>query len=167
MMKTFSKTRVLIAAAGFLSVMAASSASAEYRVTVFGHTAGYSDLLSKDAATAASYLKKRSASKMNYLELNNLCVTEILLKEFEAAVASCGSALSKASTSYDLSVRVEKTVKASIYSNMAVAKAMSGDVISAKVDLETALSLNARDKNANSNYGVIAASAAESEIAGR
>jgi Flp pilus assembly protein TadD len=41
---------------------------------------------------------------------------------------------------------------ASIYSNMAVAKAMNGDKASAIKDLELAMSYNSMDKNVNTNY---------------
>jgi Flp pilus assembly protein TadD len=46
-------------------------------------------------------------------------------------------------------------VKAAIYSNLAVAKAMNGDLTGAQTDLGKALALNARDKNAVQNKGYI------------
>ena len=44
---------------------------------------------------------------------------------------------------------------ASIYSNLAVAKVMTGDAAGANVDLEMALSLNEKDGNASINYDLI------------
>ena len=164
-MKAFSKIKLLTATSGLLSVLLTGSALAEYRVAAFGSTAGYSDLMVKDAASAASYLKSRSATSMDYFELNNLCVAEILLKELDSASATCALALAKAATSIDLDITSLKEVKVVIFSNMAVAKAMAGDTHGAKMDLESALSLNDSDANSRSNYALVSANQPATDIA--
>ncbi len=165
-MKLFSTSKLTLAAAGLASLLMAGTASADYRVTAFGHTTEYSALLSKDVESAKSIFSNRELSKLDFVAANNLCVTQILAEEFSAAISSCATALEKVEAELGIGVATEKTAKASILSNLAVAKAMSGDVTGASSDLERALLLNARDRNAMSNYNLISAMpAAAAEIA--
>lgn len=164
-MKFASKTRSLITAAGLLSMLAAGNAAADYRVTAFGYSSEYEAVLSGDVATAKSILSKRSLASLDFVESNNLCVTQILAREFPAAVASCSAALEKIESDRAISAITERTAKASIYSNLAVAKAMSGDLGGASEALETALSLNASDRNAVANYSQVREIAPVTEVA--
>ncbi len=134
------------------SLLTANTAMAEYRVTAFGHTTGYSELITANMDAVESTFAKKSLSGLDYSESNNLCVAQILMKDFDAAVLSCESAAVKAEKSFEISARDVDSVKASIYSNMGVAKALAGNDIEATKDLELALKLNARDKNAMTNY---------------
>ncbi len=134
------------------SLLSANTAMAEYRVTAFGYTTGFSELIETDLTAIEATFAKKSISGLDYSEANNLCVAQILLKDFEAAVASCEAAVDKAEKSFEISARDVSIVKASIYSNMGVAKALSGNDTEASKDLELALKFNARDKNANTNY---------------
>jgi hypothetical protein len=84
-----------------------------------------------------------------------LCVAQILFEEYDAAIASCSSAIAKSKFSSELTFGNEKVALASIYSNLAVAKVMAGDGAGANVDLEMALSLNQKDSNASINYDLI------------
>lgn len=134
------------------SLLAANTALAEYRVTAFGHTMGYEDLIKADSDAVESTFAGKSLSGLDYSEANNLCVAQILLKDFDAAIASCEAAVTKAERAFDINVADIDSVKASIYSNMAVAKALGGKQAEASKDLELALEFNSRDKNANTNY---------------
>lgn len=134
------------------SLLSANTAMAEYRVTAFGYTAGFSELLESDLSAIESTFAEKSLSGLDYSEANNLCVAQILLKDFGAAVESCEAAVIKAEKSFEISARDVNTVKASIYSNMGVAKALAGNDTEASKDLELALKFNARDKNANTNF---------------
>lgn len=157
--------RAVLIATGFCSLVVTSSAMAEYRVTAFGKTPGFSELLSNDAASAEFKLEKLSESKMGFSEMNNLCVTRILLKEFDAAITTCSTALDKAESAYDIGALEEKKAKASILSNLAVARALNGDAPGAKSDLEAALSLNSSNSNAQGNYQLIEAKIGSAEVA--
>ncbi|MFT4861515.1 MAG: hypothetical protein ACI95C_000725 [Pseudohongiellaceae bacterium] len=134
------------------SLLAANTAMAEYRVTAFGHTTGFSELISANLEAVETTFSKKSLSGLDYSESNNLCVAQILMKDFEAAVVSCESAAVKADKSFEINARDVDSVKASIYSNMGVANALAGNDTKATQDLELALKLNARDKNAMTNY---------------
>ncbi|MEQ8409234.1 MAG: hypothetical protein RKH07_13260 [Gammaproteobacteria bacterium] len=156
-MKFITTSRLTLAAAGLASLLLAGTASADYRVTAFGETAEYSALLSKDVESAKSIFSKREIAKLDFISANNLCVTQILAKEFSEAISSCATALEKVDAELGIGVTTEKTAKASILSNLAVAKAMNGDVSGASMDLERALLLNSRDRNAVSNFNLISA----------
>ena len=161
-MKSFTKTRIALAALGLGSMLVAGTASADYRVTAFGDAVAYKALIAKDVASAKSAFYTADLTKLDFVAANNLCVTQILAKELMAAIESCSLALEKAEGSVDMSATTEKSAKASIYSNLAVAKAMSGDLSGASLDLEKALMLNSRDRNAVSNYNLISSTVAGS-----
>lgn len=154
-MKILSHSKLALLALTLASSFATSGAFADYRLTAFSDTLGFRALVHKDIAEAESAFASRSLDSMDYFEANNLCVAQILLEEFEAAISSCSSALEKSIGSSELTVRNEKVALASVYSNLAVAKAMTGDTVGANVDLEMALSLNQRDGNASINYALI------------
>jgi len=154
-MKTSTRSRIVALALTLSSTFAATSAFADYHVTAFSDTAGFRALLSEDAAAAKAAFASRRIERMDYFEANNLCVSQILTEEFEAAITSCSSAIDKMEFSSELSVEDEKVALAAIHSNLAVAKAMSGDVAGASIDLEIALSLNAKDGNASMNYDLL------------
>jgi Flp pilus assembly protein TadD len=134
------------------SLLTANTAMAEYRVTAFGHTMGYSDLITTDLKAIQTTFGKKSLSNLDYSEANNLCVAQILLKDFDAAVTSCEAAVVKADRAFEISPSDIDSVKASIYSNMGVAKALAGNDAEASKDLELALKFNARNRNAIANY---------------
>jgi|GEM_PF-396190 len=157
-MKLITKSRIAIAALGLASMFAASTASADYRITAFGDAIAYRALLAKDVESAKSAFTTADMAKLDFVAVNNLCVTQILAEELPAAIESCSLALEKVEADRELGLASEKSAKASIYSNLAVAKAMSGDLSGASVDLEKALLLNGRDRNAVSNYNLISSS---------
>ena len=154
-MKTFSHSKLALLAVTLTASIATSSAFADYRLTAFSDTPGFMALVKEDLPEAKAIFASRSLKNMDYFEANNLCVAQVLLKEYEAAITSCSSALEKSEYSSELTYRNEKIALASVYSNLAVAKAMSGDAAGANLDLETALSLNEKDGNANLNYDLI------------
>lgn len=154
-MKYVSHTKLALAALALASSFATSGALADYRLTAFSDTVGFKALVDEDLAAAKSAFASRSLKRMDYFEANNLCVAQILLEEFESAITSCSSALEKAETSSELTIRNEKVALASVYSNLAVAKAITGDTAGASSDLEMALSLNQKDGNASLNYDLI------------
>jgi len=166
-MKLFSKTRLVLSVVGLGSLLAAGTASADYRVAAFGYSSEYDAILSKDVDTAMSIFSNRSLGRLDFVESNNLCVTQILAKEFGAAVASCDAALRKVGSDKSVGIVKQRSAMASIHSNLAVAKALSGDIEGASAELEKALSLNSRDANAVANYSELQASRPASELAQR
>jgi|TARA_B110000305_G_scaffold236870_1_gene299062 hypothetical protein len=154
-MKYLSHSKLALLALTLASSFATSGALADYRLTAFSDTAGFQALVKEDLAKAKSIFASRSLKNMDYFETNNLCVAQILFEEYDAAIASCSSAIAKSKFSSELTFGNEKVALASIYSNLAVAKVMAGDGAGANVDLEMALSLNQKDSNASINYDLI------------
>ena len=154
-MKFLTHSKLTLVAITLASSFATTGAFADYHLTAFSETLGFKELVTKDIAAAEAKFASRSVKNMDYFEANNLCVTQILLEEFEPAIASCSTALDKANFSSELTIQKEKIALAAIYSNLAVAKAMTGDTVGANVDLEMALTLNKKDGNAHINYDLI------------
>ncbi len=153
-------TRSLIRyfAIALLGMLASNLAAAEYKLTAFGAAKAYSALIKQDVESARAMFRFTSTVEMDFAEANNLCVTEVLEEDFEAAVAACELALDRVELEPYISVLSGNAAKASIYSNLAVAKALAGDLSTASSYLELSLSLNSKDENALSNYDVISAS---------
>ena len=141
--------------AAFSSV---SSAGDEYRLSAFADVSGYAQIKSNNIEEAKEFIVARSGKKMDFLELNNLCVLELLVKDFSSAVESCETALIKSTSTRAIGFGAKKKVAASIHSNLAVGKALNGDLEGAKIELEMALSLNSFDKNAKANLEWLASS---------
>ena len=164
-MSRFTATRIFSSAIGFAAMLTAGTAAADYRVTAFGDTTAFSALISMDVKSAEARFATIELAALDFKEANNLCVTEILVKDLPAAVAACETALDKIKREPYLSATTAKFAKASIYSNMAVAKAMGGDLNGASKDLETALFFNSRDDNALNNFDLISQSAIAMDVA--
>ena len=141
--------------AAFSSV---SSAGDEYRLSAFADVSGYAQIKSNNIEEAKEFIVARSGKKMDFLELNNLCVLELLVKDFSSAVESCETALTRSTNTRAIGFGAKKKVAASIHSNLAVGKALNGDLEGAKIELEMALSLNSFDKNAKANLEWLASS---------
>lgn len=151
-------TRIILSAFGFAAMLAAGTASAEYRLTAFGDAKAYTALIAMDVNKAQSAFRNSKLAVLDFAEANNLCVMKILSKELADAVSACESSLEKLSSEVYISTTSEKSAKASIYSNLAVATALAGDFGSANRYLELSLSYNSDDENALTNYDLIATS---------
>ncbi len=157
-MNRFIATRIIFSAFGFAALLAAGTASAEYRLTAFGDTKAYSALIAMDVNRAQSAFRKSGLNVLDFAEANNLCVMKILSRELPDAVSACEASLEKLSSEVYISATSEKSAKASIYSNLAVATALSGNLNAASRYLELSLSYNSDDENALTNYDLIATS---------
>ena len=73
------------------------------------------------------------------------------MEDFNAAITNCQVAIEKSGKSRDIGFSNKRKALASIHSNLAVAKALSGDVEGAQHELQMALSLNSRDTNVKLN----------------
>lgn len=151
-------TRIFAAVIGLAAMLTAGTAAAEYRVTAFGNAKAYTALISKNLSDAEIAFSRSKLEVLDFGSSNNLCVTKILGNELDEAVGACEAALEKLSSEIYISAFSEKAAKASIYSNLAVAKALEGDLSAASTYLEISLSHNSDDENAQINYELIAAS---------
>lgn len=152
-------TRTIISAFGLIAMlMTGTVAAAEYRVTAFGNAKAYTALISQDAGKATTEFGRTDLASLDFAEANNLCVTRILSKELSMAISACVAALEKLTNEVYISAISEKNAKASIYSNLAVAEALSGNLSAANGYLEISLSYNSDDANALANYDLIATS---------
>ena len=107
-MKYFSHSKLALLALTLASSFATSGALADYRLTAFSDTVGFQALLKKDLTEAETTFASRSLKNMDYFEANNLCVAQILLEEYDAAITSCSTALEKSKFSVELSFGKEK-----------------------------------------------------------
>ena len=154
-MKSIAHSKIAALALTLASTFATTGAFADYHVAAFSDTLGFGALLKKDVALVEKTFATSKVERMDFFEINNLCVAQIILEDFESAVSSCGVALEKADYSSELTAEGQKVALAAIYSNLAIAKVMSGDSAGASVALETSLSLNQKDGNASMNYDLI------------
>ncbi len=169
-MKFSIKSQVVFIIAGFCSLIFSANALADYRVTALGHSSEFGALLGKNVSNAKVILSDQPLVNLDFLEANNLCVTHILDKNYTAAELACSAALEKLDS---ISIMEEVTMgtvtrrkaKSAIYSNLAVAKALNGDVTNAVAALEEALSVNPGDRNAIANYGLVSERLPESRLA--
>lgn len=152
------RTIVRTISVALLSLFVSNIAIAEYKLTAFGDSTAYAALINQDVDGARAKLRFISMQEMDFADANNLCVAEVLEKDFAAAVAACELALERVELEPYISLLSESLAKASIYSNLAVAKALAGDLSAASSYLELSLSLNDEDANALSNYDLISAS---------
>ena len=153
-MNVFKKSLVLSSITVLLIGMS-GAAQAEYRLKAFGGTLGYRAIISGDAVRAVEVFENRRTSRMDFLELNNLCVAQILNDQLEEAIISCESALQNVGRFRAVTSADKRHARASIYSNIAVAKAKNGDFDGANEAMEMARTHNGQDQSINSNRELI------------
>jgi tetratricopeptide (TPR) repeat protein len=132
-----------------------TTALAEYRLTAFGGAPGFKQIMAEDYASASERLKWRSYDSHRYARYANLCVSQAMSSELEAALADCDRAVSVAPA--DLSAGLSPTyyrrssVLTHLYSNRGVVRALNGDRFGAREDFERALELDDTNVNAQTN----------------
>jgi len=159
MTKTISKAVLTFAASSLL--LGAGTAHAGYRMTAFGDTPGFAEIMAEDYEAAAVMLDTPSYYADRYARLANRCVSELLSHQVEAAMQSCQRALSVApaglNTTLAPSLLKRAQVLTHLYSNRGVVRAVSGDFFGAREDFERALELDEANDNARSNMELISA----------
>lgn len=143
---------LLVTLLTFLIALPGLVSASDFRLTAFEGALGFSELTTGEAKIAHDMLSARGLTRSDYSELNNLCVSEIILEDFASAIEACELALNEKDKARDLGYSQKKKITASILSNLAVAKALGGDLAGAQLDLEKSLSLNRKDKSAISNF---------------
>lgn len=146
-------TGLKIAAVALLA-MHSATAAAQYRVAAFSESAGFNSLLAGDLIAAERSLTRVRPKSMAYGDINNLCVLQILTKQYDDSVASCQSALRKLKQT-SMTARQRKNMAAEIYTNLAIAQHKQGDFRGAQNSLGKALSRNTSSGNAESNAIVL------------
>lgn len=141
-----------------LCLIASTAASAEYRVSPFHDTLGYRDILSGDVTEAIKAAeKKQSVRRLNFWELNNLCVAQIMALELTDAVSTCESAAQDLESKKSVRNTQKRKAAAQIYSNLGVARALSGDLVQANAEFETAISFDGRNRDGRFNLDEVRA----------
>ena len=130
---------------------ALTNATEEYRLSAFADVLGYAQIKANDVIEAKDFMATKIKKKPDFLELNNFCVLGVLVEDFSAAIESCEAAIEMSTQSREIGFSSKKKALASIHSNLAIAKALSGDLEGAEYELELALSLNSRDTNVKIN----------------
>ena len=129
---------------------ALTNATEEYRLSAFADVLGYAQIKANDVIEAKDFMATKIKKKPDFLELNNFCVLGVL-EDFSAAIESCEAAIEMSTQSREIGFSSKKKALASIHSNLAIAKALSGDLEGAEYELEVALTLNSRDTNVKIN----------------
>ena len=123
---------------------ALTNATEEYRLSAFADVLGYAQIKANDVIEAKDFMATKIKKKPDFLELNNFCVLGVLVADFSAAIE-------RSAQSREIGFSSKKKALASIHSNLAIAKALSGDLEGAEYELEVALTLNSRDTNVKIN----------------
>ena len=143
---------LLVAALGISGTFSAlTSATEEYRLSAFADVLGYAQIKSNDVIEAKDFIATKMKRKPDFLELNNFCVLGVLVEDFSSAIESCEAAIEMSDKSREVGFSSKKKAMASIHSNLAIAKALSGDLEGAEYELQVALTLNSRDTNVKMN----------------
>lgn len=155
------KTRNLFLAVLAFATTFAATAHAGYRMTAFGNTPGFQELMAEDYDGASHLLSVRSYVNDRYARLSNLCISQLKSHAPEDALDTCDRALVVAPG--DLSSLVSPLlhqrakILTHLYSNRGVVRAVTGDVFGARADFERALTLDADNDNARLNLEHISA----------
>lgn len=134
-------------------------AHAEYRVTAFGGTPGFAEIMAADYDGARDLLAARYTITDRYARYANLCVSLLKSGELDAALDNCERALSVAPADLTSAVlpmyHKRSQVLTHLYSNRGVVRAVSGDLSGARGDFERALRLDDGNANARRNLEVV------------
>ena len=130
---------------------ALTNATEEYRLSAFADVLGYAQIKANDVIEAKDFMATKIKKKPDFLELNNFCVLGVLVEDFSAAIESCEAAIEMSDKTRKIGFSSKKKALASIHSNLAIAKALSGDLQGAEYELQMALTLNSRDSNVKMN----------------
>ena len=152
------KSLILVALGISGSFAAFTNATEEYRLSAFADVSGYAQIKANNVNEAKVFMAAKIKKKPDFLELNNFCVLGVLVEDFNAAIESCETAIEMSEKSRKIGFSSKKKALASIHSNLAVAKALSGDLEGAEYELQVALTLNSRDTNVKLNMEWLEAS---------
>ncbi len=153
-MTFFSRTAARFALVS-VTVLGCSMSFAEYRLTVFPEGEQYREISNGSAEMAAESFSGRRMSTLDFFALNNYCVAQIMTNDLSGAISSCEAAISKVHSNRGVSRLNARKAEASILSNLAVARAKSGDLLGARRDIDVALSTYSRDASARVNLDQI------------
>jgi len=134
---------------GFL--FGSMEALAEYKVTAFSDAVGYKNLIKGGGPTAFETITGKKKGRMDFMDLNNLCVALIMSNRAPEAVKTCEMASRKLKTLKYNSGWGYRRASADVYSNLGVAKALSGDFTGASSDLEKAQRIFSRHQAIKDN----------------
>lgn len=149
-MKLFKSAYISLALVS-VALFASSATYAGYRVTPFDDGRGYRAIVSGNAQDAVNYFQNRNTNRMDFEDLNNFCVSQILVNQVRDAIPICEAALEKLSSDSSVGMLQRRKASALIHSNLGVARAQNGDLVGANIDFETALTFDSRHEYATIN----------------
>ncbi|MFK7915872.1 MAG: hypothetical protein AB8B93_18310 [Pseudomonadales bacterium] len=129
---------------------AASSAHAQYHLSVFEKARAHDALTHSDPVAAARAFKKPAVDKMDYADINNLCVLQIIERNTLEATRNCRLAL-KNLREQSIRNRDKRKMQAVVLSNLSVALFLKGEHNEVEATLERALTLDHANKEAIHN----------------
>lgn len=136
-------------------LICASEAAAQYHVSAYADSPGYTQIMSEDYVAADAAIPDYSPLTPSYALSTNRCVSEIMTDALDAALESCNRALKKMPTYLlplgAVSVRDRNATKSDLYSNRGVVLALTGHLTEAESDFELAVKLDPENANAEKN----------------
>jgi len=138
-----------------MSGLGCSFAAAEYQLTIFPEGKGYQSIQRGNAREILADFEYGRLRPRDFLDLNNICVSQILANRLENAILSCRKAVEQVPGSRTVAKLSKRKALATIYSNLAVARAKSGDLQGALNDLGVALNSYSPNSSAKINMDQI------------
>lgn len=138
-----------------MSFFIAGSAQAAYRLSAFSGSIAYDSIMNGEVESAVDAFRGVDVSSLDFYDLTNLCVTQMMERDVGRAIATCKSALEDLESSSPLGADINRMAAAVIYSNLGVAKALSGNLRAASKDLLMAREFNPGHENTRENLATV------------
>lgn len=151
LIKEYTGKLAAMTALSLFCVTAIAEESSKLELSAYENQPGGMEILAGEYAQAAQTIERtlRPGSSFESLTaLNNLCVAQTLLRDYEAAERTCDRAVTTA-MSYERKLRMhDRSASARALSNRGVMSVLTGDIDSAITDLNKASARAMRDWNA-------------------
>ena len=133
----------------------AAEAGAQYHVSAYADSPGYTQIMSADYAAAGEAIPNYSPLTPSFALSTNRCVSEIMADSLASALESCNRALRKM-PNYLMplgaaSIRDRNATRSDLLSNRGVVLALTGQWAEAESDFELAAKLDPENTNAEKN----------------
>lgn len=132
------------------ALLAGSNASAEIQVSAFESAKGYRSIINNNLERAEKSFPASATRRLDYADINNLCVLRILQRNHAEAQKTCKKAISKVGVA-SMKPPARRNAKAGIYANLAAAQILDGQYADARFSLDKALLLSKAGDLAESN----------------
>jgi len=142
------------------------NANADYRLSAYKATPGFSQIMSEDYSKAATIASTRAPLGPKYAVVTNLCVSEVMVDALDSALQTCNKAIDLVSTysSVTFSKRDRKESMSEMLSNRGVILALQGNLTEAEGDFTRAVELDSDNANATANLAYLRSKQVASNI---